>query len=69
MQIFAKTPTGETISLEVENSDTIASVKSKIQGKEGTFYIHPALLCLASNLRDRPWNFLFTSVTLCHGRS
>jgi hypothetical protein len=36
MQIFAKTPTGETITLEVENSDTVASVKSNIQGKEGT---------------------------------
>jgi ubiquitin len=36
MQIFAKTPSGETITLEVEHSDTIASVKAKIQGKEGT---------------------------------
>ncbi|XP_051182160.1 uncharacterized protein [Lolium perenne] len=35
MQIFAKTPTGETITLEVETSDTVADVKAKIQGKEG----------------------------------
>ncbi|KAM0914926.1 hypothetical protein ACQ4PT_011196 [Festuca glaucescens] len=34
MQIFAKTPTGETITLEVENSETIADVKAKIQAKE-----------------------------------
>ena len=35
MQIFIKTLTGKTITLEVEYSDTIASVKSKIQDKEG----------------------------------
>ena len=35
MQIFAKTLTGKTITLEVESSDTIAMVKSKIQDKEG----------------------------------
>ena len=36
MQIFAKSPTGETITLEVDNSDTAADIKAKIQGKEGT---------------------------------
>ena len=35
MQIFSKTLTGKTITLEVESSDTIAMVKSKIQEKEG----------------------------------
>ena len=35
MQIFVKTPTGKTITLEVETSDTIENVKTKIQGKEG----------------------------------
>jgi ubiquitin len=34
MQIFVKTLTGKTITLEVESSDTIASVKAKIQDKE-----------------------------------
>jgi len=36
MQIFVKTLTGKTITLEVEPSDTVAAVKGKIQEKEGT---------------------------------
>ncbi len=35
MQIFVKMPTGKTIALEVETSDTIKNVLSKIQEKEG----------------------------------
>ena len=35
MQIFMKTLTGKTIPLEVEPSDTIENVKTKIQRKEG----------------------------------
>ena len=35
MQIFVKTWTGKTITLEVHISDTISSVKSMIQDKEG----------------------------------
>lgn len=35
MNLFVKTLTGKTITLEVESNDTIESVKSKIQDKEG----------------------------------
>ena len=35
MQIFVKTLTGKTITLEVESSDSIESIKTKIQDKGG----------------------------------
>lgn len=34
MQIFVKTLTGKTITLEVESLDTINNIKAKIQDKE-----------------------------------
>jgi hypothetical protein len=35
MQIFVKTLTGKTITLDAEGGDTIDAIKAKIQDKEG----------------------------------
>ncbi|XP_044947882.1 ubiquitin-60S ribosomal protein L40-like [Hordeum vulgare subsp. vulgare] len=35
MQILVKTPTGKTVILDVESTDTIGNVKAKIDGEEG----------------------------------
>ena len=45
MQVFVKTLSGKTVTLEVKSSETTQYIKDKIQGKEGHVF---RIVCLVT---------------------
>lgn len=52
MQIFVKTLTGSTITLEVEPTDRIEDIKEMIQNKEGFLLVEQVLVFAGKTLED-----------------
>jgi ubiquitin len=52
MQIFVKSVTGKTITVDVEPSDTIRLVKEKVEAKDGTPFNRQRLFFTSKELKD-----------------
>ena len=50
MQVFVKTLTGKTVTLNLETTDSVESVKAKIQDREGVPADQQRLICGSKQL-------------------
>ena len=52
LQIFVRTLTGKTITLEINSSDTVGDIKARIQSKEGVLAGRQRLVYAGKHLED-----------------
>jgi len=69
MQIFVKTLTGKTITLEVEGGDSVENIKQKIQDKEGIPPVCIFIFLPISNTSQDQQRLIFAGKQLEDGRT